>query len=423
MVYAGTHAVLMRLWKQDSGPCMQVLHFAFAFGAFIAPLIARQFISAEQGASNSTDLSGSGGTSSGDCAVMGCDSNTTETGSDGDFRIAYYISSSIFLPTLFAFIFYAFRYEVVRCCMRNTHDQSQTAIINEDELEENGDMLGNDSTTDEAPRLIFSENTQDSIDADVDSSGDLRNSVSQKTKQPLWFVVCILFLLGVFMFFYVGLEVAYGNWIFTVVVTGSLDFSKSMGTVIQSLFWGTFAFTRLFSVLLAVLNVKSSVMITGNLTGSVIASVIMVSSPHNATAIWLASAVLGMSYASIYPTVMTWMSETIEPTGKATSVLVTGGVLGDITIPAAVGAIVDRVSPESLFYATFVGVILCAVFVTLLFTLAYLQKRRQGEVPGTTQRLTSLRTNGHSEHSDEEVKLMNSEQSISVGDNEDATSL
>ena len=34
----------MRLWGDKSGPCLQFLHAVFAFGAFIAPLIAKLFI-------------------------------------------------------------------------------------------------------------------------------------------------------------------------------------------------------------------------------------------------------------------------------------------------------------------------------------------------------------------------------------------
>ena len=32
------------MWGDKSGPCMQFLHFAYAFGAFIAPLISKAFI-------------------------------------------------------------------------------------------------------------------------------------------------------------------------------------------------------------------------------------------------------------------------------------------------------------------------------------------------------------------------------------------
>jgi len=50
--YSGAHAVLMRLWGEKVGPCMQLLHFAWALGAFFAPLISKPFISEEGDGAN-----------------------------------------------------------------------------------------------------------------------------------------------------------------------------------------------------------------------------------------------------------------------------------------------------------------------------------------------------------------------------------
>ena len=102
----------------------------------------------------------------------------------------------------------------------------------------------------------------------------------------------------------------------------------------------------LFSVTLALLKVRASVMITMNLSGSLLAATIMVFFPQ----IWLGAAILGASYASIYPTTMVWLGQNVEATGRATSVVVTGGTLGDTILPAVVGALIAHVSPDSLIY-------------------------------------------------------------------------
>ncbi len=80
---------------------------------------------------------------------------------------------------------------------------------------------------------------------------------NHKLNQSLIFKITVLSWLFIFMFVYVGLEVAYGNLFFTVAVTGPLQLSKLQVTVIQSLFWGTFAFTRIISIVLALFNVRS----------------------------------------------------------------------------------------------------------------------------------------------------------------------
>ena len=54
------------------------------------------------------------------------------------------------------------------------------------------------------------------------------------------------------------------------------------------------------------------------------------------------------------PTSMAWMSEAM---GTATAVLVMGAVLGNLSIPAIIGVLIAKVSPDALFYLTFIGVI------------------------------------------------------------------
>ena len=379
----------MRLWGEKVGPCMQVLHFSFALGTFIAPLISKPFISEERASAdganstfqdtnftcldlhlhdswNGTQDFGSGGLpnafiyNSTDCieflnntclnlmadsnlttaelssVILGdltnC-SNLTTTQSVERYllRWPYWISASFFILPLLAFAYYAIKPKLTRCHR-------------------------------------------------VKDSGNSTPTAESKTrttaKYPLVYRFTVFSLLFLFVFIYVGLETTFGSLIFTATVTGEANFSKSNAAVLTSVFWGTFCFMRLFSVTLAVLKVRPSVMMTMNLSGSLLAATIMIFFPHNVVAIWLGAAILGSSYASIYPATMTWLGENVEATGKATSVVVTGGTLGDTILPAVVGVLIARVSPDSLIYFTFCGVIISAMIVAALFIIAHIQKRR-----------------------------------------------
>ena len=97
---------------------------------------------------------------------------------------------------------------------------------------------------------------------------------------------------------------------------------------------------------------------------------------HNNIAIWIVSAVLGASFASIFPTTMTWLSEHLSVSGKATAFVMVGGTLGDILIPSTVGALIGNVSPDSFVYCTFSGVVFSSVLVTILFLLTFIYKRK-----------------------------------------------
>ena len=310
---------------------MQILHFGFALGSFFAPLIARQFISKP---------------SQGDFEGFANSTNNTVEVEDSLFYVAYWIASAIYLPTFLAYVFYAYKYDVLGCVNRRISSSKKYRKVNgsEDEV-----------TTDE--------------------EGECKEVKTETRKYSPFFQYGVVSILGLFIFLYVGLEVSYGSWIFTAVVTGPLGLTKNKAAILQSVFWGTFAFTRLFSVVLSMLNVRSAAMIAANLFGTLVASLIMTVFPQNEIAIWIATAVLGMSYASIYPTVMTWMSETVEPTGMTTSIIVTGGTLGDISIPSVVGVLITKASPNILFYLMFIGVIVSASLFALAFFIDFFYKR------------------------------------------------
>ena len=384
----GVHAVLMRLWGSKSGPCMQILHFSWSFGAFIAPLIAKHFIREISDNENydamynltcsdiwmnsstvtvattaatptapgvdsdcflvfieaCTDLANSSYyyIDEPNLADYNCTMTTSPTSeAPTDFKFAYFIAASLFLPSLVAFLFYAIRRECFgKCCSKLAITRRQSEL--------KGMQKMDDATPEE----------------------------EEFGKPPLCFTILLFSQLFCFMFLYVGLEAGFGSLIFTVAVTGQLGFSKSTAAVLQSVYWGTFCFTRMISVTCAFFGVRASIMIMGNLFGSFVAALIMTFYIHNALAIWIGSAVLGMSYASIFPTAMTWMSENAKATGKATAVLVTAGTVGDITLPAVMGVMVAKVSPESLIYFTFIGVIISAASAAVMFLTACLQKRR-----------------------------------------------
>ena len=165
----GVHAVLMRLWGNKSGPCMQFVHAAFALGAFIAPLIAKPFI---QDIPNTED----------DCNssfVFNVSCNVTETSvtcirdstiaeicnktasaainiyydntsncsvvSDESLTLrygwAYWISAMFLVIPLIAFTYYAIRYDTTVCLKKKGTQGNNCLGIRQDE--ENKGLLVN----------------------------------------------------------------------------------------------------------------------------------------------------------------------------------------------------------------------------------------------------------------------------------------
>ena len=389
----GVHAVLMRMWGDKSGPCMQFLHASFAFGAFIAPLISKPFI---QGIPDSDDeyntslvfnVSCSDGNltetsycddiDSVSCVCMDtvtevCNKTSTDVVNicynmpsnesnctvitdtenfTSQFGWAYWISAMILIIPLLAFIYFAIRHNIAGCWRKR--------ISQEEEIAEDRD-----------DQDLLNESTQDST---VSVSTPTPSSTDSALKTYKYPAFIILFC---FMLCYVGSEVSYGSLVFTYAVKGKLKFDKQPAATLTAVFWGPFAFARFFSVILAVLKVRASIMMTLNLSGSAVAIFILLILPHDHIAIWITSALLGASFASIFPTTMTWLSEHLPVSGKATAVLVAGGNLGDILVPSAIAALVGNVNPESFVYCISSLVVLSTALIVVLFTMTFIYQRR-----------------------------------------------
>ncbi len=180
----------MKMWKDKAGPCMQFLHFAFALGAFFAPLLAKPFLSEEVG---DTDTANSDQE----------DSNSLL------FAWAYWIAASIFVPPLLAFMYYAIKFELVPRFRKEPSTQTTASLDEDQEVQkEDSEVLKNRE----------------------------QNEKSDLMEKGCCYRFLLISLTFLFMFFYVGIEVAFGTFIFTIAVKGELQFSKQKAALLASVF-------------------------------------------------------------------------------------------------------------------------------------------------------------------------------------------
>ena len=404
----GAHAILMRLWGEKSGPCMQVLHAAFALGAFLAPLIAKPFITdipETQENLNTFNISCSNAWTSNcdnissiECACIGsiaeiCNETSSaivdivfsttsncsviEEQTDSitlKYGWAYWISALFFVIPLLVFIYYSISYDVIPR-FKNRKNDVIGKVDNEslESTKAEGSPEGSQVELNEVA-AVDNEKLLEEEDGNIvvvkDSTSSKRPVVLKTYKYPA------LFLLFWFMVFYVGLEISYGSLLFTFSVKSQLQFDKQTAATVTAVFWGLFTFMRVFSILLVVLKVRASVMMTLNVSGSVTAILILAIFPHNHIAFWIASSLLGASFASVFPTAMTWMSEHLPVSGKATAVLNGGANIGDIVLPSVIAALIGKVHPDSFVYSVLTLIALSTTLLVLLFTMTFVYQRR-----------------------------------------------
>ena len=378
----GVHAVLMRLWGDKSGPCMQSIHAAFALGAFIAPLIAKPFI---QDIPNTEDDCNVTETYCNDNSSVTCicDSTIAEicnktasaainiyydntsncsVVSDESLTLrygwAYWISAMFLVIPLIAFTYYAIRYDTTVCLKKKGAQVNYCLGIRQDE---------------ENKGLLVNGDTQKSIT-------DTNSSNTYATYKYPAFV-----LLFLFTFCYVGLELSYGSLVFTYAVEGQLHFDKPTAATLTAVFWGPLTFARVFPIVLVVLKVPPSVLMIMNVSGSCIAILILIIFLHNRIAIWIVSALLGASFASVYPNIMTWLSQHLPVSGRATAVVVTGCNLGGIIISSVITALIGSVNPDWFVYCTFILVVLSTTLIAILLIITAVYQRRHRPEVGSVQ--------------------------------------
>lgn len=340
---------------------MQLIHFAYALGAFLAPLIAKPFLS-EESSHNSTNLSctqvldmydtGSGVpadiSSCVSMAVQNCSNSSSLDGSAVIFtRVdcpmepslryawAYLILTLPLLIALPLFPLYAYRKQ---CCCKTAANPAVNGVNGLD------------------PVKSIQEH----------ASGELQKPYPDTVPYKI-----ILFtLLALLMFVYVGVENSYGNFVFAYSVKSQLNFPKPRAALLASVFWGSFTFFRFFSIPLSLCGAPSWLMLTVNVAGGLVASAVLVIWPVNSTAVWIGSAILGSSMASIYPNTMVWLSEHGPATGKTIGVLLVGSTLGKMVLPAIIGYLVTTSSPVALFYSVLAGMLLSGTILLTLFVVA-----------------------------------------------------
>jgi FHS family Na+ dependent glucose MFS transporter 1 len=156
----------------------------------------------------------------------------------------------------------------------------------------------------------------------------------------------LVLLLSLFLVLYVGAEATFGGWIYTYAFTLGLG-TKTSAAYLTSGFWGALMVGRLLSIPLAARYQPRSILLA-DLAGCVASVALLVLGPRTPAVTWAGSLGLGLSMASIFPTVISLAESRMAVTGRITAWFFVGASAGGMSVPWLIGQLFERVGPQSM---------------------------------------------------------------------------
>jgi MFS transporter, FHS family, Na+ dependent glucose transporter 1 len=168
-----------------------------------------------------------------------------------------------------------------------------------------------------------------------------------------------------FLFFYVGAEIAFSGWIYTYALTLDLA-DATMAAYLTSAFWLTFTLGRLTSIPLAT-RYNPQQLIAAALAGClVILGAAFIIQPSS-TFVWILAMMLGFCMAPIWPSGFTLAGQSVRLTSRVSGIILLGDSLGFMVLPWVVGQVLQGVGPQAMTTLVFMSLVgNLAAFVAIM---------------------------------------------------------
>jgi FHS family Na+ dependent glucose MFS transporter 1 len=184
-------------------------------------------------------------------------------------------------------------------------------------------------------------------------------------------------------FLYSGAECSFGTWVYEYARAAGLA-DEAGAALLTSLFWGCLAGGRLLAVPVSRRFSAFQVM-AANLAGCLLAAGAVLAFPASAAVLWACAAMLGLSMASFFPTLITiaapHLASNGQLSGRVTSLFFGGAGLGVMTLPWVIGMGFEARGPGFAMLVIFASVVAMGI---LFLGFDWVVLRKQEPVLGET---------------------------------------
>jgi FHS family Na+ dependent glucose MFS transporter 1 len=161
----------------------------------------------------------------------------------------------------------------------------------------------------------------------------------------------LVVIAALFLFFYVGAEIAFGGWLYTYATTLGLA-GPAAAAYLTSFFWLSFTIGRLLSIAAAVRFAPRRIVLFA-LLGCLGFIGLVLAVPASSLVLWGATIGLAFCMAPIWPTGFTLAGQIITLNAHTTSLVLLGDSLGALVLPWLVGQLLDAAGPRAMVYLVF----------------------------------------------------------------------
>ncbi|XP_004473509.1 major facilitator superfamily domain-containing protein 4A [Dasypus novemcinctus] len=371
---------LVRTYQKDSAVFLQALHFFVGFGALLSPLIADPFLSEgdcfpANGTANATSRSHLFHTS----RVLGphhpealprfnqsSPSLRPQHGTATRVSYAFWIMGLINLPVPVAVLLLLSKERLLTCC-----SQRSPLLLSADELALETQPPEKEDAASMPPKLQPKPGHE-----------DLFSCCQRKNFKGVpysFFAIHITAALVLFMTD--GMTGAYSAFVYSYAVAKPLSVGHKVAGYLPSLFWGFITLGRLFSIPISS-RVKPATMVFINMVGVVMTFLVLLIFAYNMVFLFVGTASLGLFLSSTFPSMLAYTEDILQYKGCATTVLVTGAGIGEMTLQMLVGSIFQAQGSYSFLVC---GVIFGCLAFTFYILLLFFHRMHPGQSSVPTQ--------------------------------------
>ena len=182
---------------------------------------------------------------------------------------------------------------------------------------------------------------------------------------------------------YVGAEVGFGNWIYTYALQLGLG-TEITAAYLTSAFWGSFTLGRLIAIPIST-RLRPLTILYLDFAGCLLSLGLILLFRDSGIILWIGSILLGLSFASIFPTFLTLSEERMHVTGTMAGWFLVGGSIGGMILPWSIGQAFVRIGAGAMVMIVFVGLVFNWLALILFTRTPVTTSRKEIRVDSTVK--------------------------------------